>query len=202
MKVVIKKRYVKIFVFLLLPMLISGLWLFSPFDKIYLEDFSQSTDQNNTRYVILEDDLLKPSLKNSIRDLFNAPFNLRWYNLCIEDKGSYGVYGDVISKDEFEIWLSFNDGSKISVTSTKSKECKLVKVNSEFKAVRNTIVTGDVDETIMAVARGEEYAFRFVHRLEYYIVPNLPSLIVKNILFLISWVGTVLLLKKFYGLMV
>ena len=71
--------------FIIIPLAISFLWLFPLWEKIEIPYHQDSL-------VLSETDLFKPSFRNSFRELFEVPFDLKWYNLCFKNNNSQDIY--------------------------------------------------------------------------------------------------------------
>jgi hypothetical protein len=192
-------RYIKIFVFIGIPILLSLFWLFSPFEEIKVDQLSYEEIDNFTGiYTISEETIFKPSLKNTIRDVFSTPFDLRWYHLCLRDKGSFVTYAGEPSKEYFEISITFDDGDKILVSPSIKRDCKLLKFDTEFLFTYGIYFEGDVLKTVYALEKNYDEPVKFFPMDETYIKPEYRGIVVKSILFILSWMAICLLLTEVF----
>jgi len=85
-----KIRWRRVFIIIVLPILFS-LYLFNPWEEIPLE----TTFEENSTYILVPEEYLHNSdLKDSIRNIFGVPFDLKRYNLYFEKGDVFVTYPD------------------------------------------------------------------------------------------------------------
>ncbi len=183
-------KWIYLLSLIFIPLLISLLCLF-PFDeriqltKIPLED-------KNWAIKVSAEEVNRVSLKNTIRKLFSVPFDLDYYNLCVENNGSTIISpSGIVKKDSVELLLELL-GENISVRIGETK-CGHNFIKKESLYTFNQSMTANLTysreiisrlKTIESGLKGEEMQIKWDY--EIYAKPNSRDVIIENALFLIS----------------
>lgn len=176
----------RVFLLFILPIFLLYFWLF-PFNE-RIELLNATGPGNELHFYVSP--AVEPSFKEAIRQIFNVPFDLKWYNVCFEDRGS------TISQEveDFSWVVNFN-GEKNLTVNRSSRTCTLIQSNEMF-TTPNWYITvqlqyrPDMQEVVLD-------AVQKIHDARTaYAQPEPWSLVVKYGLFLIAWWSVCLLLRE------
>jgi hypothetical protein len=182
-----------------------GLFLFNPLEKIELENKQLMGD---TSVVVVDKSIFEPSLKNAMRDVFQVPFDLKWYNLCFVNKNTSILYGDG-SESYKDITVSLTNLNNTQVMDLGEKTCELYSFDDEiiyvwsFDWKLNTSKVSNSKQLISCDLEGKYY--HCLHEQELstlrprvysYAKPELYTSLVKWILLFFSISGAFVLLQS------
>jgi len=187
------------------PLILSFFFLFSPFEIINLT--REKITEKMTIVKVSSDELFKPSFRNAIRDILQVPFNLKWYSICFVNRGTKIIYGDNIEEDyNINVTLNFNENQSIFEVPLGETKCVSYKLDKDF--TYNWMFDAIIDlrkirsqepkkicinETHCVLQFGEG---RIHPDVDSYAKPEFNSIIVKNILVLISWCSLIWLYTR------
>lgn len=166
--------------------IISFFILFNPYEKIPL-----SKENNNTLIKVSEDEIFQPSITNTIRDIFQVPFDLKWYNICFENKDTKIIFPNGGIDENVNNLLTFNNQTKLIIPSGE-KRCILYKFNEGFTFEWDFGYLLNFSK--ISIPQGECSIVTLKRDLDVYAQPEFKSIIVKNILFLFACFASILLL--------
>ena len=136
----------------------------------------------------------------------DVPFDLRWYKVCFENKGTVVVYENGEVDKNVNVTLNFNNKTIIHIPYGETK-CVLYKLNKDFTYTWNFKYSLNMSK-ILETSQEEIVPINktyYVRKLgtatlkpnvDSYAVPELSGVIVKNILVFFGWSGIVLLLRE------
>ena len=178
----INPAHIRIFFILFLPLILSIVVLFNPTETFPLINEENENGKLLTR--VSEDVINPPSFKNAIRNIFQVPFDLKWYNICFVNKDSKINYKNV--NYTLNTTVKLNNDTLIQVPSGE-KRCKLYKLNEEFVLEWLFVVPpDDHDDVYLSVSA--------------YAKPEGWGLVTKIFLFNITWFGLALGVTEIYKL--
>lgn len=187
---------------ILLPFVLSFLFLFSPFERIEL---SRENITGDITLSVSEDDVFKPSFQNTLRDILQVPFDLKWYDICFVNKDTKMVYRNSEFDKGVNVSLNFNNQKEFTIPYGRT-ECVTYKFNKNFtytwKFLYSINFSKAFDGSRKTIFSNEtEYiteigSVTMKPSVDSYAKPELSGIIVKNILFLIIWSGLVLLFSS------
>ncbi len=177
----------------LLPVILSFFFLFSPFERIEL---SKYTDNENITLVKISPDVIsQPSLKNHLRDLLQVPFNLKWYEVCFSNLNSRIIYAPGIEEGvNATVYFNINQ----SILSIPRGETKCVKFQLDKDFTYQWRLESSLNPEKLSKVKPKKV---FINATHYslsktakispdttaYAKPELDSILIKNMLVLISW---------------
>ena len=173
---------IRIFLILVLPIILSTVVFFNPTETFPLIKEENENGEIVTR--VSEDIINPPSFKNTIRNIFQVPFDLKWYDICFVNKDSKVSYKNGSYK--INTTVKFNNDTLIHVPYGE-KRCKLYKLNEEFAPEWFFLIPANDFETFNV----------FVYA---YAKPEMWGLVAKIFLFIITWFGLVLVVTEIYKL--
>lgn len=189
------------FLIIIIPVILSFLFLFSPFEEIPLT--REKNSENLTMVKVSEEDILKPSLKTTLSSILAVPFDLMWYEICFVNKDTKSVYENGETDKNVNVSLNFNNQTEFHVPYGETK-CITYKIDKDFTYkwhFEQSISINKMLETskekfipINETNSIKQIASVTMHRdVNTYAKPELRDIIVKNILFFFAWSGLVLL---------
>jgi len=199
-----KKQVWKLIRFLVIvvPVIMAFFILFNPFEKIPLS--RETINENLTMVKVSEEEVFQPSVKNTIRDIFEIPFDLRWYEICFVNKDTKLFYENGEIDKNVNVTLNFNNNQKLLIVPYGKTECVLYKFNKDFTYnwefdypfnVSRMLETSkekyiSINKTHYIKQRG---TISFSPDVDSYAKPEINGIIVKNVLFFFAWWGVVYL---------
>ena len=183
---------------LILPLLVFVFFV-SPFNEKIA--FSTGIENNETYFFISSPD---PSPREMIRQIFNAPFDLNWYDACFIDGGTrlVGLRGNTTLSVEIKK-LTPEKESRVLYISSTAENCTPIKTGQRFtyswsfdseisipvnELNKNNFVVGRLEPRVSSNTQKDTYA-----------KPEFWSYATRFALFWIAWFGLSLLfleLKK------
>jgi hypothetical protein len=132
---------------------------------------------------------------------------LKWYDICFVNKDTKNIYGDNIEEDhDVIVTLNFNNNQSIFEVPLGETKCVTYKLDKDFtynwgfNASINLMKIASqepkkipINETHYMLQRGQ---WRMHPDVDSYAKPEINSIIVKNILVLISWCGLIWLFTR------
>ena len=190
------------FLVIIIPVIFAFFVLFNPLEKIPLS--REKITEDSTVVKVSEDVIFQPSLKNAIRDIFDVPFDLRWYEICFVNKDTKLIYENGETDKNVNVTLNFNNNQTIFTVPYGETKCVLYKFNKDFTyywGFEYSIDLGRVLETskekFIPINETHYIRQRGTYSLHpdvgSYAKPEMSSIIVKNILFFFAWSGIVLM---------
>jgi len=211
MLLIMKKKcfciWVRIFVMIILPLLISFFILFNPIEKIPLS--KEKITENITMVKVSENVIFSPTLKNAIRDIFNVPFDLKWYDICFVNNDTKLIYENGETDKNVNVIVNFNNNQKILTIPYGETECEIYKFNEDFTYKWGFKYTTNLSGALET----SKEKFIPINKTNYikiikgpllspdvdsYAKPKKSGIIVKIILFFFAWVGIVFLILEIY----
>jgi len=199
-----------IFILIILPLLISLLYLFPPGEKFDL--VREKTDKNDTIVRISLDRTLEPSYRNAIRGLLQVPFKLEWYEVCFVNNGTKFIYGNNLYEDsDVRVTLNFNKNQSIFEIPPNSAECiphkfdKYFTYRWAFNYSINTSKVLDIEPRRIPINEEMYYDLRTTkldQEVYTYARPETKNLIVETVLVLFSWWALLWLITRIVKLII
>lgn len=196
-----------VFILLVLPSIISYTVLFNPNEKIPLD--REKITENFTMVRVSNDVVFQPSFTNSIRDIFEVPFDLKWYYICFENRNTTIIYETGETETSVDVSLDFNNKTILTVPYGKTN-CTKYKFEEDFtyrwgfKTSINikTLLEKSkpkiipINETDYLIQQG---TYTLHPDVDSYAKPEPFGIVVKNILFLIAWWGLFLIIRDIWN---
>lgn len=191
-----KIRWFNVFIIIVLPIIMS-LILFNPLEKIPLENIKE---ENSTYISVPKEYLHNSDWKDSFRNVFSVPFDLKRYTLYFEKGGVYVNYpdGKVLENASFQIELN-NETINISEGKIPYGPIKLEE-RYEYSMHIYSQFTLKSEYLIRSPEELEEKKITIDPVFEVYARPLRSDIIVKIILFVISWMSICWLSTRIYAL--
>ena len=180
--------WIRIFLILVLPIILSTVVLFNPTETIPL--LNDKNKDGNTILKVSEDMINPPSFKNTIRDIFQVPFDLKWYNICFENRDTKLIYESGEVDTNVTVTVNFNNDTIITIPYGETV-CKLYKINKDFTSETTFQFKTDFDFETMALYGG----------IYPYAKPEIWGIVTKTFLFVITWFGLALIFAEIYKLL-
>lgn len=193
-----KIKWLNLFIIIILPFILS-FYFFNPFEKIPLE----TTEKKDITYIFLSEEYFnKQGLKESFTDLFSVPFGLEKYYLYLESDGLEVNYPDGrrIEKAYFEICLN-NLSFNITDGRIPFGPLELEETYEYYMNVYSQI-TFKKSYLIRSINESELKKITAVPSFRVYARPLISEIIVKIILFWLSWMSICWLLTRIYSLII
>ncbi len=154
-----------------------------PFSFLFIFPLDETVElkTDNNSITIDKDAIFKPSGLNAIRSIFSTPFDLEWYNICIEDFGTTPSYSGL---KDFRWIVEYPQ--KNATLERNSTICELVKLDQK--------VTLQLSMDFSPHELPPPEPFKNISIMAY-AKPEESGLIAKNILFILTVWGVILLLK-------
>jgi len=111
----------RILLVLVIPFLIAII-LYNPWEKIDLGREIYSVNGTNKTRVWIPIEEYEPNLKNLLRGILEVPFELKWYEVCFENKGSTVTYANEDVDKNVTAILNFEGDFNLTIQYEK-KEC-------------------------------------------------------------------------------
>lgn len=191
---------------IIVPWVLSFFLLFSPFEKVELT--REKITENMTVVKVSNEEIFKPTLKNAIRDLLNVPFGLKWYDICFVNEDTKFVYLDGREDKNVTVTLNLNNQTEFVVPYGETK-CIPQRFDKDFTYKWGftgaiDFKSSELEMTKECIPHNETHKYCFkktdvgkLHLDVYsYAQPELKSIIVKNLLVLISWCGIIWLFTR------
>jgi len=129
-RIIDKKRAIVRMAIIFVPFIFSLFLLFNPSERIELT--RTKINENLTMVKVSEQTIFQPTLKNMIRDIFQVPFDLRWYDICFVNYDTKMIYGDNIAEDKnVTLILNFNNQTNFSLKYGE-KKCIPYRFDKDF----------------------------------------------------------------------
>ena len=177
----------------------SSIWLFW-FDVNMSVESSPKIDKDEQKVIavtVYKDSLTYPNLKNSLRRIFQAPFDLTYYNLCIENRSRATENGEV----------QFLDAT-VSLTDIEGKSISRVPLN--LKANKKTCFLLNLDNMVLKNATLSAYQLKyFPTSIKFDTDPVVSTVAVpvfwdkftSTIIFYVSMLGLVSLINSIFAIL-
>lgn len=191
---------------IVIPVLLSITFLFSPFEKIPLS--KEKITENLTMVKVSEEEIFKPSLRTTLRDIFEVPFDLKWYEICFVNRNTSLIYenGEIDAKN-INVSVNFNNQTELYIPYGETN-CTTYKFEKDFTFIWHFAFPLNLSK-LLDISKGNiiplnetdyirEASASLHHDVEAYAKPELSGIIVKNILFLFAWCGLVFLFIQIY----
>lgn len=144
---------------------------------------------------VSEEEIFKPSLKTTLRDILEVPFDLKWYDICFVNRDTKLIYENGETDENVNVSLDFNNQTKIYIPHGETR-CITYKFNKEFTYNWGFAYSTDFSKMSWKVIPKTPYiitSYSLHPDVDSYAKPELSGIIVKNVLFLFAWSGLVLL---------
>lgn len=195
-----KINWLKVFIFVLIPVIIS-VPLF--YEKIPLK----KTEGKNFTYIIITEEKIKKHVKfqeklqEGIREIFNVPFDFKRYNLnLVKTERGYIEYPEGKETPEFNFTMKFDNKTinlkegKIPVSPIKLGEKHEYEVNIDFwvtvKGKHLVSSPVELEEKMIDVK---------IPSFVVYATPLISGVVVKMLLFILSVISIIGLLSNFWS---
>ncbi|MCJ7816628.1 MAG: hypothetical protein MUP55_02110 [Candidatus Aenigmarchaeota archaeon] len=175
---------------IIIPVLLSFLFLFSPFERIPLT--KERITENLTLVRVSEEEVFKPSLQTALRDVLEVPFDLKWYEICFVNNDTKLIYQNGDSDSEsVNVSVNFNNETVFYIPHGQTK-CVTYKFEKNF--FYDWSFNYEINLTKM-VETSKVYpaSVTFHPDVDTYARPENSGIFVKNILFFVAWLGFVFL---------
>jgi len=194
-----KIRLFRVLIIIVLPIIIS-LCLFNPIEKIPLEH----TFEENSIYISVPDEYLHNSdWKDSIRNVYGVPFDLKRYNLYFEKGGVFVTYpdGKVLEVEDDSSYQIVLNNETINISEGKIPYGP-IELGKRYEYFMNTPPSWTflVKYVLGPPPEFEEKNITVHRSFKVYARPLLSDIIVKIILFVISWMSICWLSTRIYAL--
>lgn len=194
-----KIRWLRVFIIIVLPIIFS-LYLFYPLEEIQLE----TTFEENSIYISVPEEYFhKYDPRDSIRNVFSVPFDLTRYNLYFEKGGVFVTYPDgrVLEVEDDSSYQILLNNETINISEGKipygpielGKRYEYYMINPPSWTILLEYVLGPPPEF-------EEKNVTVHKSFKVYARPLMSDIIVKIILFVISWMSICWLSTRIYAL--
>ena len=210
-------HWVQLFLFLIIPLVLCGI-CFNPNERIYLV---KTVDGNTLRFNVPD---FEPGPEETMREVFNAPFNLKWYEVYFEhnrsSQSNLPSFFRIHLDNGKNLTLCLNSSNYVRANLEKGFSGKVSYVNTfgnvsclDFEEKEKSLdvdvppnhfaFTGHVSEispntTFSAdwgAMIGESSNYPFsIDLITVYAKPEFWSLATKWILLFIAWDGTLLII--------
>ncbi|NMX21293.1 hypothetical protein C5S30_02410 [ANME-1 cluster archaeon GoMg4] len=181
-----------VFIIIVLPLILSFA-LFNPMEEIPLENIKEG----NTTYISVPEEYFhKSELIDSIRNVYGVPFDLQRYNLYFEGEGVYVNYPDgrVLENASFQIELN---NKTINITEGKIPYGPIeLEERYEYSMHILSQITFKSEYVIHSLEESEEKGITMSPSFKVYARPLWSDIIVRIILFVISWMSLCWLLTR------
>ena len=178
----INPTWIRIFFIFVLPIILS-IVVFNPTETFLLTNEENENGKLLSR--VSEDVINPPSFKNTVRNIFQVPFDLKWYNICFVNKDSKIIYKN--GNYTLNTTVKLNNDTLIQVPSGETR-CKLYKLNEEFVLEWLFVFPPEDFENVNIFVSA-------------YAEPEIWGLVTKIFLFIIAWFGLVLIMAEIYKLL-
>ena len=168
---------------IIVPVIFSWIFLFNPGEKY---DLTRENTPVGKIVKVSPDEVFKPGIKTSLRNILGVPFNLQYYDVCFENN---------VDEDNISIFVKFNNLEEMYVPNGGTV-CVPVLLNKPFSY--RWIIKFNFQ-----VNSSELYKQGFITKtipvggkLTTYAKPEIWSTLAKWILVFFAWSGLVLLSDK------
>ncbi len=167
---------------IIVPVIFSWIFLFNPYEKYNLTRENTSVDEI---VKVSPDEVFKPGIKTSLRNILDVPFNLRYYDVCFENN---------VNDDNISIFVEFNL-EEIYVPNGETV-CVPVLLNKPFSYSWIIKFKFQVNPSEVHKRGVIAKTIPIGGKLTTYAKPEIWSTLAKWILVFFTWSGLVLLFDK------
>ncbi len=182
-----KIKYFNLFIIVILP-IILGYFLFNPFEEIPLENIKEA----NSTYILVSNEYIlnnKIGFLDSVRKIFGVPFDLDMYYLYFENLGDEGSFEIEINERKINV----SDG-KIPYGPVELNKKYLYSMQQTY------VLTFNKEDEIHSPEEVEQKSKSLNRSFKVFARPLMSDIIVKIILFVISWMSVCWLFTRIHTL--
>ncbi len=199
MKKKTKGMLIRLLFILILPVLLANFYLFPYYEKIELQ--STPIDNLTSSIHLTKETIQTPSFRNNLRSLFQTPFDFEQYKLCFYN-GNHKINYNEDLPLEINYVININNNQTILNIPLYEKDCINYKLEDEYNIslkweVLFTLVDAEGNNYIGKYMKDGKLALPIMDYLKLenniYAKPLYGQLFIKQVLFLIAWIGLILL---------